>query len=335
MKKTVLILIGALLMSVIFVACRDEDNSSSENSSGSTENITWGAASLGSNAQVIATAISDIVNNEAEGINMSVQATGGSSENPRLMQNEEIDIAHATEAYNATKGIENFDGEEPTELWALFSMYSNEFVWLVMEDSDIETVEDLEGKKVSIGPPGSGTTVMSEVILEAYDIEVDESNLGYDESVDALKDGVVDAIGNFSSSGIPSPSLEQLDQSASYRVLPMDEDVLDIAYQEYPDYSESIIPKDSFKGIKEDFPTFASFSIEYADSRMSDDVAYEIVKELYENKDKLESYHQLAGKMDEESALDGIPEDVPVHPGAAKYFKEIGVWDDDLSIGER
>lgn len=335
MKKVMLLILVALMSAFVLVGCSEGDSTSGESDSGSKTRLTWGAASLGSNAQVIGTAVSDIVGSETDDIQISVQATGGSTENPRLMGGGEIDIAHATEAYNASNAIGNFEGEDPVELWALFTMYSNEFVWLVLEDSSIQSVEDLAGKNVSMGPPGSGTAVMSDVIIETYDIEVKESNLGYNEAIDALKDGVVDAVANFSSAGIPSPSLEQLDQTTAYRVLPMDIEVLEIAYQNYPDYASATIPKDSFKGIEEDFETFASFSIEYADSRMSDDVAYKIVKTLYENADRLGSYHQLAGTMSIDNALNGIAKGVPVHPGAAKYYKEVGVWKDSLEEGVR
>lgn len=337
MKRFALIyLILVVFVGLVLSACSGDKVNGGESDSGTT-NLVWGAASLGSNAQMIATAIANVIGGKESDIKISVQATGGSSENPRLISKEQVDIAHVTDAYKATKGVDIFEGEDPVELWSLFTMYSNELVFIVPEDSEIQSVEDLVGKKVSTGPPGAGVTQMSKAALEAYGVfdQIEVINLGYNEAVDALKDGVVDAIGNFSSLGIPSPSLEQLDQSFDYRILPMDTEILQKAFDQYPDYGPVVIPAGSFSEIEEDFQTLASFSIEFADSRMTDDVAYRIVKNIYENLEEVGSYHNLAKKMKLENALMGLPKEVPVHPGAAKYYKEKGIWNDSYLEGER
>lgn len=299
--------------------------------------LVWGTASMGSSAQIIGTAIGVTVGKYEPNLKISVQTTGGSLENPRLLHDKKIDIAHTTETYNAVFGVGPFTGEDPKEMWALFNMYSNELVICVLEDSPIKTVEDLVGKRVSTGPAGSGTNQMTRATLEAYGVldQVKTMNLGYNEAVDALKSGVIDAFGNFTSAGIPSPSLLQFDQTTKYRVLPLDQAIMQKAYDKFPDFAPETITKGSLKALPEDFSTLASFSIELADSRMSDEIAYTMVKTIFDHIDELKVYHQIAGKMALDKALSGIPKGVPIHPGAAKYYKEKGVWRDYLTEGVR
>ena len=300
--------------------------------------IVWGSASLGSNAQMVASAIGSVINNNEPSLRVSVQATGGATENPRLLAQQQLDIAHLNNPYDASHGKGAYSGEGPIELWALFNMYSNEYVICVLEDSPIKSIEDLAGKKMSIGPPGSGTKNMSHALLTTYGIydKIKKSNLGYSASVEALKDGVVDAMAQYvSAASIPNSALQQLDLATKYRVLPMDPQMLDKVFEHTPDFAANDIQPQALKALTKPLPSFAVFSSEFANSKMSDETAYKLVKTLYENLPELAKYHQLAAKMKLENALKGIPKGVPVHPGAAKYYKEKGVWRDDLTIGMR
>jgi len=312
-KRT--LLLSALFLSVLLIGAGETTKTEAAN----ITPIIWGTASLGSTGQMVGAAIGSVINNHEPNLKISVQATGGATENPRLLARKQLDIAHVNNPYDAAHSRGAYKGEDPVELWALFKMYSNEYIVCVLEDSPIKSIKDLVGKKVSIGPPGSGTKLMSETVLKAYGVydKIKPSNLGYNASVDALKDGVVEAIAQYTSVGIPNPSLQQLNQTTKYRVLPIDNDILKPAYEENPDYAPIPIPANSISAIKEDFVTLASFSAEFADSRMSDDVAYRIVKTIYENLPELGKYHQMAGRMTLQTALVGVPKGMPVHPGAA------------------
>jgi len=302
------------------------------------KSLTWASASMGSSAQMMCSAIASIVNMNVPNLKLSVQTTGGSVENPRLFRDGKVDLCHTTEGYNAFTAKEVFEGEEPVELLALFKMYSNETVLVVLEDSPIQEVTDIKGKTVACGPPGSGTSQMSKGILVAYDLWENDSfkkvSLGYNESCDALKDGTVDAIFIFGSgNSLPSPALNQLDSTAKIRLIPEDDKVLQKAYDIFPGFAPSIMQAESLKALDHDVKVLASFSIEYAGKNLSEDDAYLIVKNTFENLDVLKIYHKLGSTMALEGALDGIPKDIPIHPGAAKYFKEKGVWKDDLIVG--
>ena len=349
MKNSKLIKLCSILMAIVLLAGCGTGTTNPKNTTNDTEEkdtpevqeeitvLRWGTASLGSTAQMIGSAIATVVNENEPTIQISVQTTGGATENPRSMYAGNLDICHVNDPHSAYNGIGPFEGEPKVELWALFTMYPNEIVFITLADSPIQKVEDLAGKRVSTGPPGSGTSKNTKAILEEYGIwdEIDNMNLGYNESVDALKDGVADAVALYSNFGVPSPALAQLDQTTDVRVVETDEKILEGVYEKYPDYGPMPVKAGSYNAVKEDIVTLASFSTECADSNMSDEVAYTIVKNVYENIDIIGTYHDLANKMSLENALSGVPEGLPVHPGAAKYYKEQGVWDDNLEIGVR
>lgn len=300
--------------------------------------ITWGSASLGGSAQMVITAIGTVVSNKDPSLKITVQATGGTAENPRLLRDKAVEIGHTTEAYNAFASQGRFEGEAPIEdMLVLMKTYGVEAIFVVLDGSEIKSMEDLAGKKICVGPPGAGITQMSTAMLEAYgydDKNINIITLGYNESVDGLKDGSIDVLASFTTGGIAAPYLSQLDETSKIRALDLNSDVLQSAYDKFPDFAESVIPAGALKSLKDDYTTLASFGVQICDSRLSEEAAYSIVKNTYENIEELSVYHYLAKTLDLKTALVGIPKQIPIHPGTAKYLKEQGVWDDNYTIGK-
>lgn len=298
--------------------------------------LTWATASLGGTIQMVATAIATVTNKYEPNYKVTVQATGGSVENVRLLRNGECDIAHTTEGVNALTAKGAFDGE-PTfdNLQTLFKCYGNETVALVMSDSPLTDTKNLEGLKVCIGPTGSGISQQATAYLKTIGVydKCKILNISYNDSVDALKDGTIDVLFAFTSGKMPNSYLTQLETSAEVRALPLETDAFESIYENYPDFGAATLPAGSLKCITEDYPTFASYSIEYVTDEMPEDVAYTIVKNIYENYDELCVYNNSCKALKIEDAMEGIRPQIPVHPGAVKYFKEAGVWDDSLTIG--
>lgn len=155
-KKISIYLVMVMILTTILSACgkSKNDSVSTETSSetvksGDAKNITWGSASLGGSAQMMITAIGTVVQEKDPGLNITVQSTGGSAENPRLLRSGNIDIGHTTEAYNAYVGEGIFEGEDPIEdMMVVLKTYGVEALVLTLEDSPIESMEDLVGKKV-------------------------------------------------------------------------------------------------------------------------------------------------------------------------------------------
>ncbi|WP_138160442.1 TAXI family TRAP transporter solute-binding subunit [Peptoniphilus catoniae] len=346
MKKSKIsaILLVILSLSMILTSCGNKNSSSGEtteenktSSSGEVKNITWGSASLGGSAQMMVTAIGTVVQEKDPSLHITVQSTGGSAENPRLLRNGSIDIGHTTEAYNAYVGEGIFEGEGPIEdLMVVLKTYGVEALVLTLEDSPIKSMNDLVGKKVCIGPPGSGIAQMAQAILEAYDItdKVTILNLGHNESVDSLKEGSIDVLFSFTTGGMPASYLQQLDSTSKIKAIPLDMNVLQKAFDKYKDYAGETIPEGAISCLDKPYETLASYGIQVTRKSLTEDEVYSIVKNTYENIPELENYIKLASALNIKTVLKGVPKELKIHPGAAKYFKEQGVWDDSYTIGE-
>ncbi|MEM5780270.1 MAG: TAXI family TRAP transporter solute-binding subunit [Lawsonibacter sp.] len=343
MKKRFLALSLAMAMMLSLSSCSNSSGpaasgsaASSASPSNDTVYITWATASLGGTVQMVASAISTVINKYEANYKVTVQATGGSVENVRLLANNECDIAHTTEGVNGFRGTGSFSGEPGvTKMMTLVKLYGNEMVALVMDKSKLTDTKSLEGLKVCIGPTGSGISQMATAYLKALGVldKCSVLNISYNDSVDALKDGTIDVLFAFTSGKMPNSYLTQLETSATVRALPLETDLFDGIYAEQPDFGPATLPVGSLQCITAEYPTFASYSLQFVDNRMSEEVAYTIVKDIYENYDELCVYNNSCKALTIDGAMEGMPLEIPVHPGAAKYLKEAGVWNDAYTIG--
>lgn len=341
MKKKLLALV--LSLSVVLAACGGQTSSTVTSEPGGapgaeagTVNLTWATASLGGTVQMVATAIATVINKYEPDYKITVQATGGSVENIRLLKNNECNIAHTTEGVNGFRGTGSFEGEGGvTKMQTLVKLYGNELVALVMDDSPLTDTRDLAGLKVCIGPTGSGVSQMATAYLDALGVlgQCSALNISYNDSVDALKDGTIDVLFAFTSGKMPNSYLTQLETSATVRALPLETGLFEEIFAAQADFGATTLPAGSLQCVTEDYPTFASFSIQFVDDRMSEEVAYTIVKYIYESYDELCVYNNSCKALIIADAMEGMPTEIPIHPGAAKYFKEAGVWDDAYTVG--
>ena len=188
-----------------------------------------------------------------------------------------------------------------------------------------------------IGPTGSGIASMATAIMTAYGYDssnCDMLNLANDQAVDALKDGTVDMIWGFASAKTPASYLESLYTTTDCRALPQDPEKIAAACSQSKDFFQSTIEGGTFPFQSEDYVNLASPAEQFASAAMSEEDAYTFVKTICENVDALATYYAPASCVNVEDALNGLPKDVPIHPGAAKYYQEVGVWSDDYQIGK-
>ncbi|PTM58803.1 TAXI family TRAP transporter solute-binding subunit [Desmospora activa] len=253
----------------------------------------------------------------------SVQATGASVENINLLDKDRAELAivmgdAATQAY---EGADPFDGKVES-FQAIASLYPNFVQIVTTEGSGIETVEDLKGKRVGVGAPNSGVELNARAILEAYDLSYDdfkEDFLSYAEAIDGIKNGTVDAA--FVTSGLPNPSVTDLGTTKKVKVVPIEGKGMKKLQELYPYYAEGVIPKDTY-GNKEEITTATIMNLLVVKKDMDEESVYQLTKTLFENLDPIHQSHHAAEEINLETAQESIP--IPVHPGAEKYFKEIG-----------
>lgn len=357
MKKTTRILVLALAaITAVLGGCQssgdaaaakhDENSgnrtSGNEDATGETTredtDLIWGTGTLGGTIQLMGTACASVLQEKFPDMSVTVQATGGSIENCRLLSSGDINIGHTTQMYDAYAGQGPFaeDGAND-KILALMDLYDVESVAIVLDKSSVLSLEDLEGKTVVLGPSGSGIASMAAALMNAYGY--DESNcrmlnLANDQAVDALKDGTVDMIWGFCSAKVPASYLESLYTTADCRALPQDPEKIRMACLESRDFFQSVVAGGTLPFIREDYINMAAPAEQFASADLSEEAAYRFVKTICENVDALANYYAPAKCITAENALHGLPAEVPIHPGAARYFKEAGVWDDAYTIGK-
>ncbi|RJQ60194.1 MAG: TAXI family TRAP transporter solute-binding subunit [Desulfobacteraceae bacterium] len=268
-----------------------------------------------------------IIEKTAEGLRCASESTGASVENSRLVGSNESDMGMVmgSVAYMAASGKEPF--EKKYDVVSLFQMYPAPEHIVTTAQTGIKKIADLKGKKVSIDVPGSGCATMAKVILEeaGFNLEKDLTiaNLSQTESVQALKDGVVDAV--FFNFAYPASAVMDLAATRDIVMIPLEEGLADKIIKKYPYYLKNVIPGKTYADVDQDILCLGDSNVMIGSKEMKDEVAYKIVKAIFTNvkegKYALVNIHPIAEQFTPQNAVNSP---LPLHPGAAKYFKEVG-----------
>ena len=190
-------------------------------------------------------------------------------------------------------------------------------------ESGIDSLDDLKGKRISVGAARSGTELNARAIFKAAGLEYGDFSkveyLSFGESVELMKNRQIDA--TLQSAGLGVASSRDLASAVKIKVIPISKEVL--AKIDSQAYVADVIPANTYDGQSEDVPTAAIPNYLVTHSGVSDDLAYEMTKVLYEKLDNLKNAHNAINAMDIKQAVTGMP--VPLHPGAEKFYKEKGI----------
>lgn len=329
MKKNWLLTIGLLfLLSLVLVACGDDESGTNDDGAeddagggDDPEFISFLTGGTSGTYYPLGGAIAKIIADETD-IQPDAVSSNASADNIIALHEGEAEIAFTQTdvAADAAEGINAFD--EPIDnVLGLGSLYPETIQIVTVEGSGIESVEDLEGKKVSVGAPGSGTYINAEQILEVHDMsmdDIDAQNLDFGESAGGIKDGNIDAA--FITAGTPTGAVEELQATSDVVILPIEEDKAQALIDKYPYYAEDTIPEGTYD-LEEDLHTVAVLAMIVATDELSEDAVYEMTKAIYENSDDIA--HAKAELISLDGALDGIG--IELHPGAVKYYEEEGL----------
>ena len=259
------------------------------------------------------------------GVNLNAVAGNGSQANVQELQDGISDLAFCqsdVEAY-AYEGTNLFAETGAVDCFSTVACLYDEQVQIVTCDETIKTVEDLKGKNVSIGAAGSGVYFNAIDILGAYGLSESDINPTYQsfaDSADALRDGKIDAA--FVVAGVPTPAIVELANSKDIYLISLDQEHVDKLKEISPAYTEVTIPAGSYSSQKEEVLTVGMKATIIANTQVTEEQAYTIVKTIFEGKDDLAAAHAKGAELDlEYASVCGIP----YHPGAAKYFEEQGI----------
>ncbi len=269
--------------------------------------------------------LAKVISSDLEGYRATAETTSASVDNLILIKDGSSDVAFTLgdTAIDAVKGREGF--KDPVPMRALAQIYDNYTQVVAKAGSGIKTIEDLKGKRVSVGAPNSGTEVIADRVLEAAKIDpkggIKRQGLGVDESVQAMKDGSIDAF--FWSGGLPTGAITDL--TTTNKITMLDTTVYtDQLVQKYGDvYRDETIPKGTYKGVEEDVPTIAVPNYLVVAEKMDEKLAFDLTKLLFDSKKDLEAVHPEAKNLDPARAKEVIAP-IELHPGAKRYFDEEG-----------
>ena len=274
--------------------------------------------------------IAQVLTTHLPNVEATAEVTAASVDNLKFLQQGTSDLgfAMADVAQDAVAGRDAFAAFGPVPARALAVLYPNYMHLVTLAGSGINNVRDLRGRVVSLGSPGGGGTVQAERILAAAGLDprrdIRPQNLGVAQAVDALKDGKLDAF--FWSGGLPTAAILDLVNSAGIepRLLPLD-DVLPALREKHGAslYYGAVIPRDVYR-LPADVPVIAVANMLVASERMSDTLAYDITRVLFEQQPTLAGIHPQARELARATALTGAT--IPFHPGAIRYYRDHGVW---------
>lgn len=263
---------------------------------------------------------------EKTNFEVSVEATKASVENNRLLDAGQIDIGMASfpTSIKAVKGDAPF--EKPIPVCALFQMYENPVHLIVMKDSAIKEINDLKGKKISVGNPGSGNKEVADAFFQGVlgwqeNVDYVPYHLSYTESVEAFKTGQIDAA--LFDTPAPTSSIIDLASWKPIRLLSVPANLLNNAQGYAQNFVMKTIPSGVYLGVDEPVETIAHGNWLIARQDMPEEYGYTIVKTIFENLPEIEKVHAVAKELTPE--LGARTGGMPLHSGAEKYFKEIGV----------
>jgi TRAP transporter TAXI family solute receptor len=260
----------------------------------------------------------------------TAEVTGGSVDNMKLIHDKAADIGMSTvdSAYDAIKGQGSYADTGPIAACTIAVLYQSFLHVVALDGSGINTVADMKGKRISVGSAGSSTEDAAERVLEAAGLDpqndITRDSLSVAESAAAMKDQKIDAF--FWIGGLPTAAVTDLVATPNLKVkfVPIDQ-YLEPMRQKYgPVYTAFALPKDIYAGVEQDVPGIGIGNILFVNANMSEQLAYDILKTIFDNMGEVQAIHPEAKKLSLEDAVTGSS--IPFHPGAIKFYTEKGVW---------
>lgn len=278
---------------------------------------------------VVGQSICRLVNRGTAEHNLKCTApsTGGSIANINAIAAGDMDmgVAQSDWQYHAYNGTSKFEGNQVDKLRAVFSVHGEPFTVIARADAGISSFDDLKGKRVNVGNPGSGQLATMEVVLDAKGWTMEDFSLASElkpaEQAAALGDNKVDAI--IYTVGHPNGSIQEATSTVEAKLVPVTGEAIDKLVADNAFYAKATIPGGMYPGTPDDVDTFGVKATFVTSADVDDDVVYQVVKAVFDNFDRFKKLHPAFANLKEEDMISGGLS-APLHPGAQKYYKERG-----------
>jgi TRAP transporter TAXI family solute receptor len=274
----------------------------------------------------LAGAMSRIVYEKVPDVKVTVESSGASVANAKLIGSGDADFAILQNdiAYYAFNGIKPIFDAPIKNVRGVACLYPEHVQIQARKDAKIMSVKNLKGKRVCVGPLGSGTEANARQVLELYGLTFEDlgkvERLTATESSDFLKDNRIDAA--FYTVGVGASGLVDTALMGEMMIVPISGREADALIKKYPYYAKAKVPAGIYKGTDKDVDTVAVLAILVVKAELEEPIVYNITKAIFENLGTLERAHAKGKEVKLETALVGMP--IPLHPGAERYFKEKG-----------
>lgn len=269
--------------------------------------------------------LAELIKKHVDGYDAVAEVTGASVENMGLVWRGDSDLALALAdtVYQGYTGTGDFEGRQLDNIRAIASIYPNAVQIVTMADSGIDSLDDLAGKVVSVGAPGSGTELNARAILEANGLtyeDFDARRLNFNETADALRDGDIDV--GFWSVGPPTSSILNLATTSDVRLIGLTDEQIARAREVEPVFAPYKLRAGLYDGMEAPVQSLGVPNVLIVSSEMEDETAYQITRTLFEHTDELIAIHPAANDTTVAFSVESTP--IPFHPGALRYYEEVG-----------
>lgn len=322
-KPWAVVLTIALVLCGIATACSPQNFSDSETD---IKILTIGTADSGGTMYPVGTAIAEILSDNDSNLKINLSASSGSTANAQGLADGQIDLGLISGdiALCAYQGVDSFQGEPLDGLRAIAAVYSSMSNWMVLAESELTYVHQLEGLTLAIGPQDSTTELSARIGLSVLGIDASNSifeSYSIGAGSTALQEGLVDAVHGFA--GVPISALDELSQLEDIQLLQYTQTELDEILAENPAYSAMTIPAYTYQGQTEAIDTFGVKCLLCVDASMDETLVYEITKTLVETISQQGQSNALPSEM---ADLSFLYEDltIPLHSGAQQYYGTLG-----------
>lgn len=282
------------------------------------DRISIGTGGTGGVFYTVGAGMADILSREMEGVTANAEVTGASIENIRRVSTGEMTIgfSSASTLYEGKNGEGPFAGD-PQDVAAIAYLYPAVLQIAATAASGAASVEDLADLRISVGPPGSNSSVLAERLLTALDAFniANVSFLSYAEATAAIKNGNLDA--SIILAGTPASAFIELSTTEDVVMVPVEEDRVAGLLEDYPFYEIVEIPAGTYQGTEAAVAAVGDPAILFTSAGADPDMVYRITGALFDNLDTLGTVHPAAKLITKEKAPD-TP--VDMHPGAQRYF---------------
>lgn len=341
-KKRLGFLVLICILVVTLVGCSNGGKEKTNNEAPASDkqqaikdSYVFGSGSMGSFYYTAMEAMTSVLNQKQSDFKTSAMSTNGGAENISLLFGNKIDFG----AISGTEFVLAYNGEKPfkekLEPAQVLTFGLGQQLIAVRDDSGINTINDLEGKKVAIGPNGSSAASMMKTIFALAGVKIEPVYLSHEEGKDAFISGMVDGALMLFMNYEPYPTTMQAEAAvANMKYLEWDKELTQKLVNEGLGFVESTMPKEKSKFLPRDYNVYCSTLVLGTRVDTPEDVVYNIVKTLAQNTGELAKINGQLASVKDDTIDSAFIDTFYVHKGTAKYLKEIGKWNDKFKIAE-